>query len=37
MTIQSRTGRHLYGRGFLGLIPMIVPFVGIGLIFLGLV
>lgn len=35
MTIQPRSGRHLYGRSFLGLIPLIGVFVGIGLILLG--
>jgi hypothetical protein len=35
MTIQSKPGSHLYGRGFLGLIPLIGVFVGIGLILLG--
>lgn len=35
MTIQRKPGGHLYGRGFLGLIPLIGVFVGIGLILLG--
>jgi hypothetical protein len=35
MTIQRKPGSHLYGRGFLGLIPLIGVFVGIGLILLG--
>jgi len=35
MTSQSKPGSHLYGRGFLGLIPLIGAFVGIGLILLG--
>ena len=35
MTIQQKPGSHLYGRGFLGLIPLIGAFVGIGLILLG--
>lgn len=33
--MQPGSGRHLYGRGFLGLIPLIGAFVGIGLIILG--
>jgi hypothetical protein len=37
MTIEPKNGRHLYGRGFLGLIPMVGAFVGIGLILLGLI
>ena len=36
MTMERKNGRHLYGRGFLGLIPLIGAFIGIGLIFLGL-
>ena len=35
MTIQRKPGSHLYGRGFLGLIPLIGAFVGFGLILLG--
>jgi ABC-type transport system substrate-binding protein len=35
--IQPKPGSHLYGRGFLGLIPLIGFFVGIGLILLGTV
>jgi hypothetical protein len=37
MTIQRKPGSHLYGRGFLGLIPIIGAFVGIGLILLGVI
>ena len=35
MTIQRKPGSHLYGRGYLGLIPLIGAFVGLGLILLG--
>jgi len=35
MTFQQKPGSHLYGRGYLGLIPMIGAFVGLGLILLG--
>ena len=35
MTIQQKSGSHLYGRGFLGLIPLIGAFIGVGLILLG--
>ena len=35
MIIQPKSGSHLYGRGFLGLIPLIGAFVGIGLVLLG--
>ena len=35
MIIQRKAGSHLYGRGLLGLIPLIGFFVGIGLILLG--
>lgn len=34
---NPNTGRHLYGRGWLGLIPLVGAFVGIGLITLGIV
>ena len=37
MTIQPKPGSHLYGRGFLGLIPLIGFFIGIGLILVGAV
>jgi hypothetical protein len=33
----KKPGSHLYGRGFLGLIPLIGFFIGIGLILLGAV
>jgi hypothetical protein len=33
---DPNSGRHLYGRGWLGLIPLIGAFVGIGLIVLGI-
>lgn len=36
MIVQSKSAKHLYGRGWLGLIPLIGGFVGLGLIFLGI-
>jgi hypothetical protein len=33
---NPRSGRHLYGRGWLGLIPLIGFFVGVGLLVLGI-
>ena len=36
MDTDKKSGRHLYGRGWLGLIPLIGGFVGIGLIALGI-
>ena len=36
MTEQAKKAKHLYGRGWLGLIPLIGGFVGLGLIVLGL-
>jgi len=33
---NNKTGRHLYGRGWLGLIPLVGGFVGIGLMLLGI-
>ena len=36
MIVQPKPGSHLYGRGFLGLIPLIGFFVGGGLIALGI-
>jgi hypothetical protein len=33
---DPNSGRHLYGRGWLGLIPLVGGFVGLGLISLGL-
>ena len=35
MANNSNSGKHLYGRGWLGLIPLVGGFVGIGLIILG--
>ena len=35
MNVNTKTGKHLYGRGWLGLIPLVGGFVGLGLIFLG--
>ena len=35
MIVDKKPGSHLYGRGFLGLIPLIGFFVGMGLILLG--
>jgi len=35
MKNQPKSGSHLYGRGYLGLIPLIGAFVGVGLILLG--
>jgi len=35
MTTNSKSAKHLYGRGWLGLIPLVGGFVGIGLIILG--
>jgi len=35
MKTQLKSGRHLYGRGWLGLIPLVGGFVGCGLIVLG--
>jgi hypothetical protein len=32
---NPNSGRHLYGRGWLGLIPLIGAFVGVGLVALG--
>ena len=37
MTLHRKPGSHLYGRGFLGLIPLVGAFVGLGLILLGAV
>lgn len=36
MATSSKSGKHLYGRGWLGLIPLVGGFVGIGLIVLGI-
>jgi hypothetical protein len=36
MSEKFNPGKHLYGRGWLGLIPLVGGFVGIGLIFLGI-
>jgi len=36
MTTTTKTGKHLYIRGWLGLIPLVGGFVGIGLIALGI-
>jgi hypothetical protein len=36
MTINIKSGKHLYGRGWFGLIPLVGGFVGIGLIILGI-
>ena len=36
MEVKFNPAKHLYGRGWLGLIPLIGGFVGIGLILLGL-
>ena len=33
--MESKSGKHLYSRGWFGLIPLIGGIVGIGLIFLG--
>jgi hypothetical protein len=33
---EFKTGRHLYRRGWLGLIPLVGGFVGIGLMVLGI-
>lgn len=35
MTTNIKSGKHLYGRGWLGLIPLVGGFVGFGLIVLG--
>ena len=35
MTTNLKSAKHLYGRGWLGLIPLVGGFVGIGLIILG--
>ncbi|MDE3182806.1 MAG: type II secretion system protein GspG [Bacteroidota bacterium] len=35
MTTNLKSARHLYGRGWLGLIPLVGGIVGIGLIILG--
>ncbi len=35
MTTNTQSAKHLYGRGWLGLIPLVGGFVGIGLIILG--
>ena len=35
MTTNTKSAKHLYGRGWLGLIPLVGGFVGIGLIILG--
>ena len=35
MTANTKSAKHLYGRGWLGLIPLVGGFVGIGLIILG--
>jgi hypothetical protein len=37
MEIKLNPARHLYGRGWLGLIPLVGGFVGIGLILLGII
>ena len=34
---NPNSGRHLYGRGWLGLIPLVGAFVGVGLLTLGIV
>ena len=34
--MESKSGKHLYSRGWFGLIPLIGGIVGIGLIFLGI-
>lgn len=36
MTTNAKSAKHLYGRGWLGLIPLVGGFVGIGLIILGI-
>jgi hypothetical protein len=36
MTANTNSAKHLYGRGWLGLIPLVGGFVGIGLIILGI-
>lgn len=36
MSVQNNSAKHLYSRGWLGLIPLIGGFVGIGLILLGI-
>ena len=36
METNSNPAKHLYGRGWLGLIPLVGGFVGIGLIILGI-
>jgi hypothetical protein len=36
MNPNTQTGKHLYNRGWLGLIPLIGGFVGLGLILLGI-
>jgi len=36
MTTNTKSAKHLYGRGWLGLIPLVGGFVGIGLIILGI-
>jgi len=36
MTRNSESAKHLYARGWLGLIPLVGGFVGIGLIILGI-
>lgn len=36
METEKKSARHLYGRGWLGLIPLIGGFVGLGLITLGI-
>ena len=35
MATSTKSAKHLYGRGWLGLIPLVGGFVGIGLIILG--
>ena len=34
--MTANTGKHLYNRGWLGLIPLIGAFIGVGLIILGI-
>lgn len=36
MTANIKSGKHLYGRGWLGLIPLFGGFVGLGLMVLGI-
>ncbi len=36
MTANAKSGRHLYGRGWFGLIPLVGGVIGLGLIILGI-